>query len=322
MSGFFGNANAPINTNITELTGLSDKGIPFEKIDDIAAVSAGSFPGIDTVVAISNIYRPRIDDGVDGDWIDKATYQSWYDEEGYGVDGDYHGTLTTTQRDALSPSTGDVCYNSTTTTFQKYSGSAWATTYRGPRRKFPEIEVAVAEASLLNIYNVSGSEAVIWKSFDFTGFTITALYFLGSHLFVATTTGIVDLDFNLDDIDIVLTYTTATTPSLINAVCSNIIATNFASSSFNPMIIVTNTGNDTYNVTIITSGGTAYDIGADTNAVTATSCAISSDEQLTVTRSDGNVYIWNDITAINADGYAHDTLITDALGTPTIVEAS
>ena len=42
MSGSFGNANAPVNTNITELTGLNDDGIPLAKVATAAGSGANS----------------------------------------------------------------------------------------------------------------------------------------------------------------------------------------------------------------------------------------------------------------------------------------
>jgi len=124
------------------------------------AISA-SFAGIGTAVAVSNIYEPFLE----SDWPLMMAEKSWYDEDGVGGDGTYHGSITTTARDLLSPSEGDVCYNTTTSTFQKYLSSSWGTTYRGPQREFPSRAVAVAEASKVIIYDLTQSEPVMWMVF-------------------------------------------------------------------------------------------------------------------------------------------------------------
>jgi len=89
---------------------------------DLSAVSA-TFHGITTAVAVSNIYEPF----AESDWPLMMEDKSWFDEDGVGGDGDWLGSLTTTERDALSPSNGDVCYNTTTSTVQKHLSGSWAT---------------------------------------------------------------------------------------------------------------------------------------------------------------------------------------------------
>jgi len=121
-----------------------------------------TFPGITTAVAVSNIYEPFLE----SDWPLMMEDKSWFDEDGVGGDGVWHGSITTTERDTLSPSEGDVCYNTTTSTFQKYLSSSWGTTYRGPQREFPARAVAVAEADKVIIYDLTQSEPVMWMVFN------------------------------------------------------------------------------------------------------------------------------------------------------------
>lgn len=148
-----------INVNKTEESNLVGVDLVVDNSIVLNELSGVTFAGITTPVAISNIYEPF----KESNWPLMMQDKSWYDEEGYGVDGAYHGTVTTTQRNALTPSQGDVCYNSTTAQFEKYSGSAWALTYRGPQREFPARAVAVAEAAKVIIYDLTGSEPVMWK---------------------------------------------------------------------------------------------------------------------------------------------------------------
>jgi len=78
---------------------------------ELSAVNE-TFPGITTAVAVSNIYEPFLE----SDWPLMMGDKSWFDEDGVGDDGTYHGSITTTARDLLSPNEGDVCYNTTTST--------------------------------------------------------------------------------------------------------------------------------------------------------------------------------------------------------------
>lgn len=141
------------------------KDLTFPALADIA------FPDIATSVAVSNIYEPFLE----SNWPLMMEDKSWYDEEGYGVDGVYHSTVTTTERDALTPAQGDVCYNSTTTQFEKYNGSAWAVTYRGNKREFPARAIAVAEAAKVIIYDLTESEPVMWVVFNGGGWDAGAI---------------------------------------------------------------------------------------------------------------------------------------------------
>ena len=81
-----------------------------------------------------------------------------------------------------------------------------------------------------------------------------------------------------------------------------------------PTIIVGTNGDGTYLSSIITEQGTVYNIGTD-GGYTCTSVSIGSDKSLTMVRSDGTVYVWNDISKISASGTAADTTLSGLLGT-------
>jgi hypothetical protein len=90
------------------------------------------------------------------------------------------------------------------------------TATRGSTRKFPSVAIPMAESSTLTIYNADDPAAPVWKILDFTGFTITSLAVVNGTITVGTTTGVVVLDFIKDEINVVLKYTTATTPAIVN----------------------------------------------------------------------------------------------------------
>jgi len=88
-----------------------------------------------------------------------------------------------------------------------------------------------------------------------------------------------------------------------------------------PTIAVATNGDGTYLSSIISDQGTVYNIGTD-GGYTCTSVSIGSDNSLSMVRSDGTVYVWNDISKISASGIAPDSTLTGLLGTVTSVEVS
>ena len=88
-----------------------------------------------------------------------------------------------------------------------------------------------------------------------------------------------------------------------------------------PTIIVGTDGNGTYLTSVISDQGTIYNIGTD-GGYTCTSISIGSDNSLSMVRSDGTVYVWNDISKISASGISPDTTLTGLLGTVSSVETT
>jgi hypothetical protein len=104
---------------------------------------------------------------------------------------------------------------------ERTQGTSWHqetldTATRGSTRKFPSVAIPMAESSTLTIYNADDPAATMWKVLDFTGFTISSVFVVNGVITVGTSTGVVVLDFVKDEIDVVLKYTTATTPAIVN----------------------------------------------------------------------------------------------------------
>jgi len=182
--GTDGNSSTDTGVTISDLDVLTANGV------DLAAVSE-TFPGITTAVAVSNIYEPYLE----SNWPLMMEDKSWFDEDGVGGDREDYGSITTTERDALSPNEGDTCWNETTSTFQKYLSSSWGTTYRGPQREFPARAVAVAQANDITVYDLTQSEPVLWMKFVnaagniLTGtLTMSSVELRGGNLFVGANT--------------------------------------------------------------------------------------------------------------------------------------
>src|SRR5690348_5364532 len=55
----------------------------------------------------------------------KTTFKGLVDFTGTGNAGVRLNNLNTTQRDALTPATGMMIYNTTTSRFERYEGSSW-----------------------------------------------------------------------------------------------------------------------------------------------------------------------------------------------------
>lgn len=81
---------------------------------------------------------------------------------------------------------------------------------------FPSVVGIVLEASTLTIYDAAEPEFPVWSVKDFTGFTIRSVAALNGVVIVGTTAGVVVLDFASDDTEVALTYTTGTTPAIVN----------------------------------------------------------------------------------------------------------
>lgn len=190
-------------------------------------------------------------------------------------------------------------------------------------------QVAIdAEATNVKVYDATNPTLPLWRTYDLTGYTVNAVAVLNGILCIATTTGLMVLDYINDGVAIGLTHTTATSPAIVNNVCNDLTMTVLAGAAIDPATGLptptTGVGTDgdgTYLASIIQNDGNVYDVAADVSA-TCTSISISSDGELIVVSSTGTIYIWDDVGAIAADGASPDATITDALGTVSISEAA
>ena len=83
-----------------------------------------------------------------------------------------------------------------------------------------------------------------------------------------------------------------------------------------PTIAVATDGDGTYSTSIISDSGTVYDIASDS---TGTAVSVSFDGvSASVVRSDGAVYVWDDVGSIAADGASPDATYS-ASSTPALL---
>jgi len=158
------------------------------------------FLGITNISTISNIYRPRVDDGIYGNWISSQSVRTWSQE--ITVNGDWIGDL---QNPPLNNrNINDVYFNTTDNTYYKHDGVQWFEAIRGPFRDFPESSIAIADLDTNNvyIYDISGNEPIIWMIFkpNINSFIkdskITSLNFLGGNLVIGQeANGLTVIDF-------------------------------------------------------------------------------------------------------------------------------
>lgn len=89
------------------------------------------------------------------------------------------------------------------------------TATRGSRRAFPAVAVIVATASAVTIYDGDDPALPMWRV-QTPGQTLTRLAALNGRIALGTTTGVVVLNYAADAISGALTYTTATSPAIVN----------------------------------------------------------------------------------------------------------
>ena len=237
---------------------------------------------------------------------------------------------------------------------KRTQGTSWYnetlnTSTRGSRKEFPSVAVIVAESSQVTIYDGDDPDMPMWMVFptggilDWSTSTVSdiSVAAMNGQIVVGTNDGGTVWKFISDYIDILYhgTYDLTSNRTIagrgdttvftsggdnniiivhydVNDVAMTVLPNNGLDSSTGlPSIdiAVATDGNGTYLVSLIKADGNVYDIGTD-GGYTCTSVAIK-DKQLTAVRSDGTVFIWDDISQINTDGVSPTTTITDTLGT-------
>lgn len=195
-------------------------------------------------------------------------------------------------------------------------GGAWATSY-------PAQMVIVAEASSIKVYDGTEPTLPLHSTLDFTGYTVTSLSAVSGALSVGTTAGLATFNLADGDTTVALDYTTSTTPAIVNNTVNDVAATVLPDAPIDPAtglpvptIAVATDGNGTYSTSVITDDGTVYDIASDS---TGTAVSVAFDGvSLSVIRSDGAVYVWDDAGAITTDGISPDATYS-ASSTPALL---
>jgi len=223
------------------------------------------------------------------------------------------------------------------------------TATRGSRREFPAVAVIVAESNKVTIYDGDDPALPMWMVFNrasdsyflSTSQTVTSLSILnGSLVFGTSSTGIRIANFigdfgrfirNAND-DIMssiaernsgVTISPVGTNYLVSGNTNDVAMTVLPNAPIDaatglpvPTIAVATDGNGTYSTSIITDSGDVYDIASDS---TGTAVSVVFDGvSLSVVRSDGTVYVWDNAGSITADGVSPDVTYS-ASSTPALL---
>jgi hypothetical protein len=218
------------------------------------------------------------------------------------------------------------------------------TATRGSRREFPAVAVIVAESNKVTIYDGDDPALPMWavmkKGTTPSDQWVTADWFLSS---VAALNGkivtgkngsfgsVQIFDFASDAISQIRDQVTETSTvwqkpgarsfvgptdntggiAMVNEKVNDVAMTVLPDAPIDPAtglpvptIAVATDGNGTYSTSVITDDGTVYDIASDS---TGTAVSVAFDGvSLSVIRSDGAVYVWDDVGAITTDGISPD----------------
>lgn len=143
------------------------------------------------------------------------------------------------------------------------------TATRGSRAEPPTAQVGIALASTFTVYDADDGDVDMWKVFDFTGFTITSVRAKDGKWIIGTTTGVVVLDLVADDIDVALTYSTATTPAIVNNAVNSVAITALPDAPLDPA-----TGLPVPTIGVGTDGGLSIILGDGTVVDSASTGAV------------------------------------------------
>ncbi len=232
------------------------------------------------------------------------------------------------------------------------------TATRGSRREFPAVAVIVAEAAKVTIYDGDAPDLPMWMVFTLntnvsaliregTITCVSALNGIISFGGNSGTAGIMSAHFIADFARKVRnaaqagpntttlfgplvgrnasTYSVGTNASLeiVNTTVNDVAMTVLPDAPIDaatglpvPTIAVATNGNGTYSTSIITDSGAVYDIASDS---TGTAVSVAFDGvSLSVVRSDGTVYVWDNAGGITADGASPDATYS-ASSTPALL---
>jgi len=228
------------------------------------------------------------------------------------------------------------------------------TTVRGSRREFPAVAVIVAESNKITIYDGDDSSLPLWMRFvsssgaivggnSLTGISMKngvmavsdsglgaqvvsfledtcyryrhgAPSYMGKYTLPLSGRNIIGGSGNWDG---------DSSYQIANQACYDIAMTGLPDAPVDPAtglpvptIAVATDGNSTYSTSIITDSGDVYDIASDS---TGTAASVDFDSvSLSVVRSDGTVYVWDNAGSITADGVSPDATYS-ASSTPALL---
>jgi hypothetical protein len=146
------------------------------------------------------------------------------------------------------------------------SGTAWHQSLG----RFPGFGFIVAEASELHVYDNTDLSAA-WKTFDFTGYTISSVAYRDGKIIVGLGVGVCVLDFPADSIDVEVTYSTSTSPAIVNNAVNAAAITVLDDAPINPA-----TGLPVPTIAVGTDGGTSVINNGGTVADSTQTVGISS----------------------------------------------
>jgi len=236
---------------------------------------------------------------------------------------------------------------------KRTQGTSWynetlSTSTRGSRREFPAVAVIVVEDNAITIYDGDDPSLPMWMVFNTLGifggngyktcFAINGVLACGNDggWGIPQCNFIADYGYHQWTASVISrsaggiasrnTYGNAgntTDKVIVNSTVNNVAMTVLPNAPIDaatglpvPTIAVATDGNSTYSTSIITDEGSVYDIASDS---TGTAVSVAFDGvSLSVVRSDGTVYVWDNAGGIAADGASPDATYS-ASSTPALL---
>ena len=178
---------------------------------------------------------------------------------------------------------------------KRCQGTSWYSTDGEPSAVMP----IIATSTSVSVRDGDDPDIPEWKSFDFTGYTVTAVVAKNGKIIVGTSTGLAVLDLAGDSVDVELSYTTATSPAIVDNAVNDVAITVLPDAPIDqttalpiPTIAVATDGG----VSVINNDGTVAD-------------STKTDGMLLVDFGDNSRLFYNDDSSDQvyyADSYASD----------------
>lgn len=313
-----------------------------------ASVVAQDLSAIDrTVFAATVLDVVRYDTSKDSDggaWRHRCSHTSWENET---LSGNWLGSAANeaAARAISGATTGSYYYDTTAAGFYTLNaGSGKTATYRGNVRKFPAQVLITRETARMVVWDLTQAGVPMWMVFTVAGnnaLTVNAVAASSavggqSQIVVpqAGGGGLVKICFLRDVVLVPSIYGTYrnklaisgrnsvggwispqfTTDAIISSTIADVDMVVLPGAPLDatglavPTIALATDGNGTYSVSVMKDDGTVVNIASDT---TGTAVAIEFDGlALKVVRSDGTVYVWNDVRALTTGASPQSTFTT------------
>ena len=278
-----------------------------------------------------------------GAWRKRCAHTSWENET---LSGNWLGSAANeaAARAISGATTGSYYYDTTAAKFYTLNAGAGKTeTYRGNVRQFPAQVLVSVEAARVVLWDLTQAGCPMWMVF--ANGVNTFLSSSGTVTSVVAQQGILEIGMSNRLIDVVLaserenyrdasglyvgripiasrnsslaTWFRGASSAIINGAVNDLAITVLPGAPVDvanglpvPTLAVATDGNSTYSVTVFRDDGTVVNIASDS---TGTAVGVEFDGlSLKVIRSDGTVYVWNDVRALTTGASPSATISTSS----------